>query len=32
MHQLNHNNLAYTKRYLGITDEELSEVVRRLNL
>jgi integrase len=32
MHQLNHNDLAYTKRYLGITDEELNEVVRRLNL
>lgn len=32
MHKLNHNSLAYTKRYLGITDEELEEVVRRLNL
>jgi site-specific recombinase XerD len=32
MHQLNHNDLAYTKRYLGITDEELEAVVRRLNL
>lgn len=32
MHQLNHNDLSYTKRYLGITDEELGEVVRRLNL
>lgn len=32
MHHLNHNSLAYTKRYLGITDEELAEVTRRLNL
>jgi site-specific recombinase XerD len=32
MHKLNHNNLAYTKRYLGITDEELEEIIRRLNL
>ncbi|MEO8391827.1 MAG: tyrosine-type recombinase/integrase [Chloroflexota bacterium] len=32
MHKLNHNNLAYTKRYLGITDDELEAVVRRLNL
>ena len=32
MHKLNHTDLAYTKRYLGITDEELEEVVRRLNL
>ena len=32
MHKLNHSDLAYTKRYLGITDEELEEVVRRLNL
>ena len=24
MHKLNHSNLAYTKRYLGITDEELA--------
>ena len=32
MHHLNHNNLAYTKRYLGITDEELEAVIRRLNL
>lgn len=32
MHKLNHNNLSYTKRYLGITDDELEAVVRRLNL
>lgn len=32
MHMLNHSDLAYTKRYLGITDDELGEVVRRLNL
>jgi integrase len=32
MHQLNHTDLASTRRYLGITDEELGEVVRRLNL
>jgi site-specific recombinase XerD len=32
MHKLNHSSLAYTKRYLGITDEELQDVVRRLNL
>lgn len=32
MHKLNHESLAYTKRYLGITDEELQAVARRLNL
>jgi hypothetical protein len=32
MYNLNYNSLAYTKRYLGITDEELAEVARRLNL
>lgn len=32
MHKLNHNSLTYTKRYLGITDDELEAVVRRLNL
>jgi len=32
MHKLNHSDLSYTKRYLGITDEELEEVVKRLNL
>jgi hypothetical protein len=29
---MHNNSLAYTKRYLGITDEELAEVARRLNL
>lgn len=32
MHRLNHNDLSYTKRYLGITDDELEAVVRKLNL
>lgn len=32
MHKLNHSNAQVTKRYLGITDEEIGEVVRRLNL
>ncbi len=32
MHMFNHNSLAYTKRYLGITDDELEAVVRKLNL
>lgn len=32
MHKLNHNSVAYTKRYLGITDDELEEVVKKLNL
>lgn len=32
MHKLNHNDLAYTRRYLGITDEELEAVIRKLNL
>ncbi|MCI0711985.1 MAG: hypothetical protein L0154_17660 [Chloroflexi bacterium] len=32
MHKLNHNSLAYTKRYLGITDDELEAVMRNLNL
>lgn len=32
MYKLNHASLAYTKRYLGITDDELEEVVKRLNL
>ena len=32
MHKLNHESIAYTKRYLGITDDELKAVSRRLNL
>ena len=32
MHKLNHESITYTKRYLGITDEELQAVVQRLNL
>lgn len=32
MHKLNHESIAYTKRYLGITDDELGAVVKRLNL
>lgn len=32
MYKLNHSSLAYTKRYLGITDDELQAVVQRLNL
>jgi integrase len=32
MHKLNHASLAYTKRYLGITDDELEKVINRLNL
>lgn len=32
MYKLNHASLAYTKRYLGITDDELEDVVRKLNL
>jgi len=32
MHKLNHESIAYTKRYLGITDDELEAVVQRLNL
>jgi site-specific recombinase XerD len=32
MHKLNHSNITTTKRYLSITDDELQEVVQRLNL
>jgi integrase len=32
MHKLNHESVAYTKRYLGITDDELKAVSKRLNL
>lgn len=32
MERLNHNSLAYTKRYLGITDDELTAVMQKLNL
>jgi len=32
MHKLNHESIAYTKRYLGITDEELQAVAQHLNL
>lgn len=32
MYKLNHESIAYTKRYLGITDDELQAVVQRLNL
>jgi len=32
MYKLNHESIAYTKRYLGITDDELQAVSQRLNL
>jgi len=32
MYNLNHNSIAYTKRYLGITDDELQVIAQRLNL
>lgn len=32
MHKLNHESIAYTKRYLGITGDELEAVAQRLNL
>jgi site-specific recombinase XerD len=32
MHKLNHESIAYPKRYLGITDDELQAVAQRLNL
>lgn len=32
MHMLNHTSATQTRRYLGITDEEIDDIVRRLNL
>jgi site-specific recombinase XerD len=32
LYKHNHASIAYTKRYLGITDDELQAVVERLNL
>ncbi len=32
MHKLNHANVAITKRYLGITDDELRSIAENLNL
>ena len=32
MHKLNHESIVYTKRYLGITDDEIQAVSQRLNL
>ena len=32
MHKFNHASLVYTKRYLGISDDQLETVARRLNL
>ncbi len=32
MHKLNHSNIAMTKRYLGITGDELRAVAEGLNL
>jgi len=32
MHKLNQSSIATTKRYLGITDDELEAVIQKLNL
>jgi integrase len=32
MHKLNHSNIAMTKRYLGITDDEMKAIAEGLNL
>ena len=32
MYKLNHANVADTKRYIGITNDEVEEVVRKMNL
>jgi integrase len=32
MHKLNHESIAYTKRNLGVTDDELQAVIQKLNL
>jgi integrase len=32
MYKLNHTSLADTKRYIGVTDDEVEAVVRKLNL
>ena len=32
MEKLNHTSFAFTKRYLGITDDELQQAAEGLNL